>query len=77
MFHLRRLILASSKHDGTESKPMTMTKDTQTSHYLGGWMPAARITAMLAEGYTVEQIAFQLGLRPADVARVLAMPAPT
>lgn len=35
------------------------------------------IAKMLAQGMTATQIAFQLGVLPADVARVLAMPTPT
>ena len=40
-------------------------------------MSDIQIAQMLAKGYTAAQIAFQIGVLPADVARVLALPAPT
>ncbi len=56
---------------------MSLTKNQQTSHHLGGWMSDVQIAQMLAQGFTAAQIAFQLGVKPADVTRVLALPTPT
>ena len=54
-----------------------VTKNLQTSHHLGSWISEAQIARMIAAGFTDAQIAFQLGVKPADVTRVLALPTPT
>jgi hypothetical protein len=54
-----------------------VTKNQQTSHHLGGCASDIEIALMLAQGLTPAQMAFRLGVLPADVVRVLALPTPT
>jgi len=56
---------------------MPHSKDQQTSHALGGWIPPTEITRLIAAGYTSAQLARHFATTPQELARVLALATPT
>lgn len=56
---------------------MPHSKDQQTGYLLGGWVPPTEVTRLIAAGYTAAQLAKHFATTPQELARVLAVPAPT